>query len=436
MALTHLFRAYDPKSQTAMFDRVLRMGELMPDNLNRAVTQMTYFLPTLKNLHVSDDTAATMMIALSRFGLGRGKGGTSLQNLAADALGPLQMTQHAQAGKAFLLGPHVLNVNDAKGASRFFTDKGGDLFGFLDRLAAYEKKSGSITAQRTFEGAFGKVGSRLADLLADPVMIDQLHKVHDVITQQASLGLNSQSDTIFGTAGFAMKDAAKDFQSLATEIGYTALPGVTRAFGELANGLHEAQHFLHEHKQIEIDIQRDITESVKVAERFITGHHDDWVQLGSDAKRFMDYLPTLASDFTTVGAAVLPIMEEASRWAALFLDSKPEDQLPNLQAAFLGVNDKGKPNDLGLGPLVQWLKDHRPGFPHPPGWAQAQLDRDLHDRGVPWSGDIHVHVVGGKDARKDGQIVGAAVAHHLAKAGLIRNSPQGAGFNSATPAAH
>jgi hypothetical protein len=136
-----------------------------------------------------------MMIALSRFGMGRGKGGTSVQNLLSNALGPLQMTQHLQAGKAGLLGAGTkarpgLDVLDAHGKSRFFTDKGGDLFGFLDKLAEFERKHGSIAAQNTFEGAFGKQGTRIASVLADPVMIRQFaqHRRRDEEAEDAGPG--------------------------------------------------------------------------------------------------------------------------------------------------------------------------------------------------------------------------------------------------------
>jgi len=207
------------------------MGELMPDNLQRAVTQMTYFLPTLKNLHVLDDDAATMMIALSRFGFGKGKGGTSPKNLASAALGPLQLTHHAQAGKEAYL--KALGVVDAKGNSEYFTDMGGNLFGFLDQLAAYEAKHGSITAQKTFEGAFGKVGYRLADLLADPVISPSSARRRHA-AEVARFAIAAELDLRLGR--LRELEAAKDMHALSIEV---------MAVGGYALSLYDTLHKLN-----------------------------------------------------------------------------------------------------------------------------------------------------------------------------------------------
>jgi hypothetical protein len=297
LALVHLFRQYDPKGQPKMMDTVLRMAELMPSNLSQAVTQMTYFLPTLKNLKVTDEDAASLMVALSRFGMGRGKGGTSIANLASEALGPLQLTKHAQQGKAGLLGPKGLNVLDEHGNSRYFTEKGGDIFGFLDALAAFEKKNGSIAAQTTFKSAFGTVGSRVADLMANPVIIDQLHKIHDAIKEQKSLGLDSQANTIFGSQNFAAHRAWSNFQSLATEIGTLAIPGVTKGFNDLGDSLHNAQVWLHKHADVEKKIKKEIYDDVVGIEKYIVDHRKDWQELGGDivwaAKQAKAFAPAL-----------------------------------------------------------------------------------------------------------------------------------------------
>jgi hypothetical protein len=308
MALVHLFRQYDPKGVPKMMDTVLKMGELMPSNLSQAVTQMGYFLPTLKNLHVPDEDAASLMVAISRFGMGRAKGGTSIANLFNQALGPLQLTQHAQAGKAGLLGPKMLDVIDAKGKSRFFTDKGGDAFGFLDQLANFEKQHGSVMAQKVFTGAFGKTGTRIASVLADPVMVDQLHKIHDAIVKQKSLSLDAQAHSIFGTAWFPMKQAGSDFQSLMTEVGKTALPGVTKGFTDLAGSLHWAQGWLHQHAALEKQVQQTILADVKATEKWIVAHQDDFKQLAKDAKWAFDNLDKVGNALAFVGDAAFKVM--------------------------------------------------------------------------------------------------------------------------------
>jgi hypothetical protein len=326
MALTHLFRAYDPRGQGAMMDTVLRMGELMPTNLTQAVTSMGYFEPTLKNLHVKDQDAAALMVAISRFGLGRGKGGTSIQNLFSDALGPLQLTAHAQRGKSALLGPGMLDVTDASGKSRFFNDKSGDPMGFLMQLSNFAQSHGSTEAQRVFEGAFGKQGSRVADLMADPVIVNQLKRIEDAVVNQRSLGLDSQSNTIFATANQARKRFGADWQALASEIGTLALPGITRGLNDLSNGLHTATNFLLTHGALEKKISAEIVGYVAGAERWVATHHSTFRALENDleltfkvANRLAPQLATVADGFSVIALDlnhVTDALQGFDRWAA------------------------------------------------------------------------------------------------------------------------
>jgi hypothetical protein len=325
MALVHLFRQYDPKGVPKMMDTVLKMGELMPSNLSQAVTQMGYFLPTLKSLHVSNEDAATMMIAMSRFGMGRAKGGSSLAQLARQALGPLQMTTHAQKGKALLLGAGTkehpgLDVLDKKGNSRYFTDKGGDIFGFLDKLADYERKHGSVMAQQVFQGAFGTTGTRLASVLADPIMIDQLHKIHDAITKQKSLGLDAQSRSIFGTAQFAEKRSWQNFQAIMTEVGTMALPAVTKGFWDLGNSLHDGQKWLHDNRSITKRISDEMLADVQGVEKWMLHHHSEWEMLRNDAIWAFDNLDKVGHSLEVVGDKALAFYK-FSHW-----DKTPADQ--------------------------------------------------------------------------------------------------------------
>ena len=322
MALTHLFRQYDPKGMPKMFDTVLRMGELMPTDLNAAVRQMTYFEPVLKSLHVPDTDAATMMVAMSRFGMGKNKGGQSLADLADQALGPLQITKHVQAGKAALLGPKGLNVLDAHGTSRFFTDKGGQIFGFLDQLAKYEGQHGSIQSRKVFRSAFGSVGSRLASLVSDPVIIDQLHKVHDVIAKQKTLGLDSQAHSFFGNVNFGQKQAWSDFQSLMTEVGTMALPGVTKGFHDLADTLHGATMWLRGHADLEKHVQNEITSAVRETEGWIVGHQGDFRQFGKDALWMLDQTKTAGKGLSELADDIMLVSRAAHAVAGAY-DSLP-----------------------------------------------------------------------------------------------------------------
>jgi len=342
MALTHLFRQYDPKGQTKMFDTILRMGELMPDNLQRAVTSMTYFVPTLKNMHVKDEEAAALMVALSRFGMGKNKGGTSLQNLFMGALGPLQMTSHAQKGKASLLGPKNLNVIDEHGNSRFFTSTSGDPMGYLMALYKFAQKVGSVQFAKVMEGAYGKVGSRFGVLAGDPIIVDQLNRTYDAITKQRSLGLDSQSHTIFSTAGFAMSRSEKNFQSLATEVGGLALPGVTKGFTDLADAMHNAQFWLHQHAALEKSIQKAIVDGVVGVERYLVGHKKEFSEFGNDIMFLGKELAKAAPDVFRVADGIGRLYKQAKMFG---------DDFNNVYAAVTGS--------------AKWAHDHVFGTVNP-----------------------------------------------------------------------
>jgi len=92
------------------------------------------------------------------------------------ARGPLEQTEHAQAGKAFLLGPKGMNILDDKGKSRYFKDKQpADLFGdgtkndsgFFGALYSYRMKVGADEFTKEVKPAFGAQGARIATMYAD-----------------------------------------------------------------------------------------------------------------------------------------------------------------------------------------------------------------------------------------------------------------------------
>jgi hypothetical protein len=327
MALTHLMRQYDPKGMPVMFDQLLRMGELMPDDLKKAVTQMTYFEQTLKSMGVPDQDAMTAMIAMSRFGMGKNKGGTSLQNLVQGAVPALELTAHAQQGKAGILKD--MGLVDAHGKSLFFTQTRdpktgkwqahGDLFGtgpndlgFLGALEKYTERVGPIIAGQAIESLFHKTGSRVGQIFSDPVMIGQLQLLLDVIRHQTSLGLKQQSDSIFGTAEFQGKRAWNDFQSVMTRIGMIALPGVTKGFRDLATSFNDARMWLSQHKALTKATSDWITNSVAGTERWLVSHHSDWEAFAHELKDLGITAAQLAPQMKTVGDGFIEVLKVVS----------------------------------------------------------------------------------------------------------------------------
>jgi hypothetical protein len=74
---------------------------------------MTIFGPAMKSLHVADRDTFTLAAFMSRIGMAKGRGGSSLQDLVLNGLPALQLTQHAQSGKSKLLKD--IGLTDNKG---------------------------------------------------------------------------------------------------------------------------------------------------------------------------------------------------------------------------------------------------------------------------------------------------------------------------------
>lgn len=145
-------------------------------------------------------------------------------------------------------------------------------FGFLDQLNAYAKKVGTSTALATFKDVFHVSGARLAGIFIDPTMVAQLHVLENEMPHQTTLSLTEQTKKRKATEGFQEMRAWKNFESHATEIGYMAIPGLTKGFKDLADQFHNAQQWLNQHKKMMADISQTITNNVVGVENLLVRH--------------------------------------------------------------------------------------------------------------------------------------------------------------------
>jgi hypothetical protein len=288
IALTHLFRSYDASNFDKMADLILRMGELSPNNLTSATGQFTYMEPTFKTLNVSDDNAAALYVALSRFGLGAGKGGTNVASLVNAALGPLQQTTHPQAGKAKTL--RELGVLDSSETVPSLA---------LIRKLVTERatSSGSSTNKRTivsgldqrsslkrFRARSGTQGARIANLFADPIVSSQLHNIVPLVTNpHGSIGLHQQSRSLRAEPQSAMEQAGKSFQTLAAAVGTVALPAVNKAFGDLSKTMIDAAKWMSSHPAQIKAFSDGMLAAVVNAEKFLQQNGWAFKALGDSA---------------------------------------------------------------------------------------------------------------------------------------------------------
>jgi hypothetical protein len=261
MAYVHLMKMYQPKQMLGPqgFDLATKFFELIPNAPASAIKQLSYFVPQLSNLGVSDKDEDALMLTLARAGYGQGKGGTGLADLVMQSLGPLQVTSFAQAQKAGLL--QQSGLTNAKGVSNFFNDKaGGNVIGMLDDMAKLRESMGALASTKLFEGIFGIQGARIGDLLANPVIHTQLQGAVKALSGQKSLGLNNQFDAFMGTFDKQSQRAAQNFQGTMTELGRLTLPAATLAAKGVADALYNMTTWLRNNPQLEHNIAQSLVD--------------------------------------------------------------------------------------------------------------------------------------------------------------------------------
>lgn len=264
--LAHLFQQYGGKGLESMFDQATRVSQMMPDTLQRYVTQAAYYMPTFRRLGVPDEQAFVAGAFMDRMGLGRGKGGTGLQNFILTQMKALAITGHVQSGQADALGR--LGLLNADGSSRFYSvnrakygdDKPHfDVFGSLNAInqAILNRTAGlrgqalaraqgqAITdIQRALNIQGGRIG-----FLGTPEALEQLNLM---LKQMAKLpGTAEAQAKLMDTMPGQLQLFRTNFQSLLTDIMWPWLTDMKNTFSFLADKTHEIQAWLHKNPGVE-----------------------------------------------------------------------------------------------------------------------------------------------------------------------------------------
>lgn len=248
LQLIHLFRAYHPAQMNPLFDQVYRLSGLMAEGLPQAVRQMTYYEPLFKGLGIDTGTSVAMMAMLDRAGF-RNKSGTTVNAAMLEALGPLQLTSHAQQGK---LG--LLTQMGVFSAGKFAWNNADGTVNFIGMLSSVAKWADALersgvaksSVLNTINGVFGRQGGRIMSLMADPQMIGILH---DIIKYQhnpyVSLAVGERNRQ--GSLSYQASRAWGNLQAVLIELAWRELPALTAGFKALADTLHGMQAYLHRH---------------------------------------------------------------------------------------------------------------------------------------------------------------------------------------------
>lgn len=253
LQLVHLFRAYTPKAMFPLLDQSYRLSGLMVETPAQAVRQMSYYEPLFKGLKIDTGTSVAVMALLDRAGF-RMKVGTNVRAAMLEALGPLQLTSHAQGAKIGML--EQMGVFNRSGKFAWNLPGGGTNFlGMLtavSRWASSREASGVPNSEiaKILYGTFGKQGGNIMQLMADPQMLGILRQILAYQRNpnvSLAAGIRNRDNSLSYQAGHAWGN----LQAVLTELGWVTLPTLTGEFRKLADTLHNAQTWLHAHRDAE-----------------------------------------------------------------------------------------------------------------------------------------------------------------------------------------
>lgn len=248
----HLFRAYQPEQLSKLLDSVYRLSGMMSEKPDAALRQMSYYVPMFKAMHVDDESSIATMALLDRGGF-RNKVGTNVRAMVLQALGPLQLTQSAQAGKGAILEQMGL----LKGGKFAWNTKSGglDFFGELGAIgnwAQTQQKKGipSSTIAKMMYSALGAQGGTVGSLFLDPQMAPILAGLRAYLKDK-NVGLGAATKNRDQGLGYQFDRAVHNFSAVMTELGYPWLKDLTDFFQGLGDNLHNFQAWLHGHRDAE-----------------------------------------------------------------------------------------------------------------------------------------------------------------------------------------
>jgi len=245
--IMHLLRDYNPKDTANMMNKVLGMSELMPQDLDKTITQLKQFAPTLKNMGVPDSEALGLMVFMARAGLGTGRGGTAAREALLAGLKPVSITSYLQAQK----NAQEKEIFGPGGGASFYNTKSQafDEIGYLTAVAKWAKNNHKTKPEIAVEltNVFGRQGGTLAQLIADPKgdMYKIFKDTNDAMNR-SSLSVQEMFNSLtrydFNTQSGRLGSA---WQSLQVEVTERLLPSIASIMGSMADALHDFQTYLH-----------------------------------------------------------------------------------------------------------------------------------------------------------------------------------------------
>ena len=284
--LAHLYGAVGTDDKTRarlsnLLNEFTNISFMMPDNLNKFVTQAGYYMPTFRHYGVSDDQSLVMGAFIDRMGLGQGKGGTALANFIGNQLGQVAITGSVQGKRAKAL--EALGLVGSDGMSLFY--KNGQ-FNIIDALTQISKDvdkgtaglTGSARDRKQLEigkqisEALGVTGGRIG-FLANNDSISLLHQMVGALNPKLHPNntLDNYQASYMNNLGPSFQRMVTNFQSLMVDVLWPTLGVVAGGFRGVAESLHNLQSYLHMHKTAAAAV-RDAVVALGAAATFVAGN--------------------------------------------------------------------------------------------------------------------------------------------------------------------
>lgn len=309
---------------------------MTPDNLQRYLTQSSYYVPLLSRLGVPQDESLVIGAFLDRQGLGRGKGGTAHQNFTIALMRPAMLT--GSRGGAQLSAMKDLDPYDAHGNPNpgiFRSDAARNLV--TDPLQALKMIATTI-ADKTrnlrgpekareqmhligdFQKAFGIQGQRFG-LLGDATGIGRLvgmaAKLPNMPDVEAAQGL------FMNTLGGQRQLAFSNFRSMIAAAGEHAIPAATNAMRELGNVFNDGTVWMNTQKRETHSFMVTLDTDVATLGTGIRAHRSDFENLAHDAITAGKAVAGLAEGALLLGSAALTAYGDIHRATAWILKLDP-----------------------------------------------------------------------------------------------------------------
>lgn len=254
--IAHLFQAYTPAKITPILNQLSQLSFMMPDNLNRFLTQAGYYMPVFRRLGVRDNDSLALGAFLDRMGLGRGKGGTGLQQFALHLMGSLQNTAHQQKGVHGAL--QALGLLNSDGSAKNYRNGQLDVIGALtqinetitkqtEHLKGHAKDVALQQAIINIQRGLGIQGGRIG-FLGTPEALQQLGLMVQTMRRLDPNFMVKSQATYMDTLNARFQQFRTNFSSLLTELMWPFLANFKGVFKFMADKLHDWQQWLHAHK--------------------------------------------------------------------------------------------------------------------------------------------------------------------------------------------